>query len=197
MKNNENEEKLFFYGMYVRAIAGIKHFDSVQTYYRMLASQLLLGVFAICGFTFSSDMSFKFLNPSWVVFGACILGALVITALGFVDLIFQERLLIANFREAYDLEERFDWLPQIHHNMIWEGKHHASSARKSIFYISSNLTLFLLAALSLILAETQISHILISCSMYALFLFVYFKIFVKMVGKFDEIFDQIAPKVGI
>lgn len=192
---SDDDDRLFFYGMYVRAIAGIKHFDSVQTYYRMLTSQLLLGVFAICGFIFSADMSLEVLNPDWVAFGACILGALIITSLGFVDLIFQERLLIANFREAYDLEEQFDWLPQIHHNMIWEGKHHASSARKSIFYIASNLTLFFLAALSLILAESKISDILISCSIYALVLLAYFKIFVRMVGKFDEVFEKIAPEV--
>lgn len=194
VNGKEGYHRLFYYGLYTRAIEAIKHFDSIQTYYRMLTSKILLGVFAMSGFVFSAELSLRFLNRFWIVFGACVLGAIIITSLGYIDLIFQERLLISNFREAYDLEEKHKWLPQIHHNMRLEGKHHASSARKSLFYIVSNLTLFILAAVSLFFAEAKSSHILVSCITYIALLTLYYWIFCKQVGDFNKLFDEIALK---
>lgn len=199
MKSKKDEKKqkhnrLFYYGLYTIAIDGIKHFGNIQTYYRMLASKVLLGVFVVFSCIFSFELSSKALNPYWIAFVTCILGAVIITIIGYIDLVFQERSLIANFREAYDLEQQFRWLPPIHQNMLLEGKHHASSSRKSIFYIACNIILFLLATIPLFFAQIKSHHLVISLGGYALFLLIYFNTFNKVVGNFDKIFSEIENK---
>lgn len=106
------------------------HFNDLESRYRTIASTWILGAFAAMGFAWSADLGVpedKYLIVA--VIGLCVclgLGLLVM-----LDLSVYHCLLDAAFIEGKELEEKYDWLPQIRTNMadsqgdkgvIWKAK---------------------------------------------------------------------------
>ena len=89
-----------------------RHFNNLETQYRILASQWLLGAFAGIGFVFVSDPILSF-DKLWLVVGICIISSAGIFQLWRMDIIIYQRLLHAAFAVGLELEEEFSFLPKI------------------------------------------------------------------------------------
>lgn len=142
MEKNEQERVLIFQ-MYSNFIQSIKHFDIMQTFYRLMASTFLLGSFGAIGFLFSTqnkNLSYENIFPVILI---CCIGMASILSLWHLDLIFCERLLISNFAEAIKLEEKNDWLPKVHHNMLYGIHSQDKPSNVLYFYIGSGSSLLL------------------------------------------------------
>ncbi len=119
MTEEDKDNKLLIYGMYSNFIKEIMHFDNMQTYFRILTSTVLLGSFAAIGFIFSvAKLTIPF-ERSFAASVIAVIGVTTLCTLWFVDLRFYERLLVSNFAEAYRLEKENQWLPKVHHNMLY------------------------------------------------------------------------------
>lgn len=131
MKNNK--EKLISYGMYCNFIRDIKHYESIQTNFRLLASTILLGSLAAIGFIFSTKIGRL---PYERIISVIIIKAIsIITMIIFwnIDLKFYEKQLISHFAEVYRLESEYDYLPKVHHNML-HGVHKKDRPSNIVYY---------------------------------------------------------------
>lgn len=191
------EQKLLIYGVYSKLIEGIKHFDGIQTTYRVVSSTLLLAIIGAIGFLFSSMLTEFPINKLIGVIAICFSGIAGITALGFLDLIFQERLVVSNFIEALKFEKKYEWLPQVHHKMIHGGTHHGSPTKKSLYYIGCSSCLFMIATLSLsniFSANIYLRILIYFCGLIAIIIYSLF--FTRQTGNFNKIVEQFFNKEG-
>jgi len=122
----------------------------MQTFYRLMASTFLLGSFGAFGFLFSTqnkNLSYENIFPVLLI---CFAGMASIISLWHLDLIFCERLLISNFAEAFKLEQKYEWLPKVHHNML-DGIHSQDKpSNVTYFYIGSGSSLLLTTGIILV-----------------------------------------------
>lgn len=88
-----------------------RHFNTLQSVYRGVASSWLLATFGAVGILLF-DKDGKVAHP-WMSGGICILGALGICLLWMLDLHIYHRILEAAFDQAHALEEQFPWLMQM------------------------------------------------------------------------------------
>jgi hypothetical protein len=87
-----------------------RHFNTLQSVYRGVASSWLLATFGGVGYLlFDKDGN---VTHPWMAGGICILGALGICLLWMLDLHIYHRLLEAAFKQGLDLERKFAWLPR-------------------------------------------------------------------------------------
>src|SRR3972149_5438965 len=103
--NKEKQDILIKYGMYCNFIKEIKHFDNLQTQFRLIASTVLLGSIAAVGFLFSIDSLKVPFERSYAALIVAAMGISSLYTLWRVDLKFYEKLLASNFAEAYRLEK--------------------------------------------------------------------------------------------
>ncbi len=80
-----------------------RHFNNLETQYRILASQWLLGAFAGIGFIFISDPKLSF-DKLWLIVVICIISMVGIFQLWRMDIIIYQRLLHATFEVGIELE---------------------------------------------------------------------------------------------
>jgi hypothetical protein len=93
-----------------------RHFNNLETQYRILASQWLLGAFAAIGFVFISDLHLPF-DKLWLVVAICVISGVGIFQLWRMDIVIYQRLLGAVFNIGLELEEKFKFLPKIKNRM--------------------------------------------------------------------------------
>jgi hypothetical protein len=89
-----------------------RHFNNLETQYRILASQWLLGAFAAIGFVVVSNPTLSF-NKLWLVVAIAVISGVGIFQLWRMDITIYQRLLGAVFNEGIELEKKFDFLPKI------------------------------------------------------------------------------------
>ncbi len=142
------EDMLIPFGIYSQLIEDIKQYDNVQTTYRVFTSTLLLGTLAAIGFLFSLQPSLIPLNVIVWVIGLSVTTLAIITSFASLDLIFQERLMIANVIEVLHLEAKYSMLPKIHHNMLNMRSHPASPNKKVLFYSGCGICLIFIIGFS-------------------------------------------------
>jgi len=190
------DKKLRIFGVYIRIIDAIKHYDGVQTTYRTLSSTLLLSAFAAIGFLFSSKAAKLPFDKFIGVLFVCVTGLGALTILCVLDLFFQERLLIANFIEAIKLERDNKWLPTIHHDMLHNGIRHSAPNRKVFFYIgcSSCLIIFAGASLIYLFYSASLSLIILISLLIVFFIIFYSYFLLKITGRFDSLIKKILIK---
>lgn len=138
---------LIIFGMYSNFIRAIQHFDSMQTFYRIMASTFMLGSFAALGFLFSSEnknLPYQNILPVLLV---CCIGVISMIALWYLDLIFYERLLSSNFAEALKMEREYDWIPKVHTNMLQGSTSKDKPSNIVYYYIGSISSLLLTGGL--------------------------------------------------
>lgn len=157
-KNPKEEERLVVYGLYSTFIQSIKHFDSLQTAYRIMTSRLLLATFAAIGFILSTEIKVLPFSRLIAVDLICLISLGAITTLWHLDLAFIERLSMSVFIEALRLEEKHGWLTKAHSNMIDDETHAACPSRKVIFYLGSMLTILLTMGIAATLYAVTINE---------------------------------------
>jgi hypothetical protein len=116
-------EKERIWNFYVELGLSERHFNTLQSSYRTLASTWLLAAFAGIGFVLSTQV--ELFIPKELVMAGIGLGASIgIYLLWIIDLLFYQGLSSASFQEARILESRYAWLPQVRNNMreILQGK---------------------------------------------------------------------------
>jgi len=149
MSKEENKKKLITYGMYCNFIKEVQHFDNLQTHFRLLSSTILLGSIAAIGFLFSLENLNIPLGKSFVALLVAFIGITSLLTLWYVDLKFYERLLVSNFAEAYRLENENDWLPKVHHNMLFASHKKDHPSNIAFYYIGCIETLTLTIGLTI------------------------------------------------
>ena len=98
-------------------IGGIeRHFNDLQSKYRVMASTWLLAAFAGVGFIFSKTLVTS-IPEELIAAGIATASAIGISLIWILDLLVYHRLLAAAFAEGYELEQQHNWLPCIHTNM--------------------------------------------------------------------------------
>jgi hypothetical protein len=107
-----------------------RHFNTLQSVYRGVASSWLLATFGAVGVLLSA-------HP-WMAGGICWLGALGICLLWMLDLHIYHRFLEAAFQQGLDLEEKFHWLPQFRTKSERNTKKHVRR-RLALYYLFTAL----------------------------------------------------------
>lgn len=93
-----------------------RHFNTLQSVYRGVASSWLLATFGAVGYLLFDKDGHDF--HTWMAPAVCILGALGVSLLWMLDLHIYHRLLVAAFVQGRALELKFAWLPQIRNTML-------------------------------------------------------------------------------
>lgn len=148
-KPKKKESGVVVYYVYTSCIQSIKHFDTVQTSLRMIASTMMLAFFVGIGFVFSSENRILLIDSIFNVILIGTVGIAAICSIWHLDLIFYERLLISFFSEAFEMESRFNWLPKIHQNMLYGPSAQDKPKNIVFFYIGCGATIIITAGLSL------------------------------------------------
>jgi hypothetical protein len=104
-----------------------RHFNTLQSVYRGVASSWLLATFGAVGFLLF-DKDGHIAHP-WMAAAVCILGSFGVSLLWMLDLHIYHRLLVAAFDQGLALESKFKWLPQIRNTML---KHTKGAVRKRL-----------------------------------------------------------------
>ncbi len=142
------KDKLLIYGVYTKKIASIMYYNTIQSFYRILTSTLLLFSFAAIGVSLSSshiEMPFNSLVMVVLIGVISCIGTMIFWRL---DLIVVERIIISHFYDAYKIEEKNKWLPRVHHRMAPNKKHYACPSKKVPFYIGCGSCLILEAGIA-------------------------------------------------
>ncbi|MBS0605287.1 MAG: hypothetical protein JSS60_09690 [Verrucomicrobia bacterium] len=139
----KQHERLLAYGLYTSSIDAIKHFEILQTSYRIMASRLLLATFAAIGFILSIEIKTLPFDRLIAVILICAISSGAITTIWHLDLAFMERLSTSVFVECLKMEEKHPWLTQVHHNMLVDGSHASCPSKKVLFYEGSLLLVLL------------------------------------------------------
>ncbi|NGX56752.1 MAG: hypothetical protein K1060chlam5_00998 [Candidatus Anoxychlamydiales bacterium] len=144
MDEKEKPSKtLIRYGMYCNFIKEIKHFDIMQTFFRLISSTILLSSIAAIGFIYSfKTFSFPFQRTAATLM-ISIIGISTLITIWFVDLKFYEKILVSNFAEAFRMEKDFDFLPKVHHNMLFSVHKKDHPSNVAFYYIGCINTIIL------------------------------------------------------
>jgi hypothetical protein len=114
--NGNDIEKERIWNFYIELGLTERHFNTIQSSYRTLASTWLLAAFAGTGFVLSTDINLL-VSQEIIVAGIGLGASVGIYILWLIDLRFYQKLLSAAFQEARILELDYPWLPQVHNNM--------------------------------------------------------------------------------
>lgn len=199
MKNkpvsSNKKNRLLIYGIYTKLIDDIKHFDSIQAIYRTTASTFLLATFVAIGFLFSSKSVVLPIDNLIIVIFVCLMSLGAISTICFLDLIFQERLVISCFSELYKLESLYSWLPQSHRYMLSNGNHPGGTTRKIFFYIGCGFSLLFLGGLSLIcIFNKSVTGAVVSVLITLISFVLYYLLMTKITGNFNELVSRISEE---
>jgi hypothetical protein len=193
------EDRLLVYGSYTNFIQNIKHFDILQTSFRIMTSSALLATFAAIGFILSAENKNLPFNGLIAVILICLFGLLAIVTLWHLDLILYERLLISNFAEALRLENKHTWLPKVHHNMLHGHSKQDKPANVVLYYIGCGSSLILTAgaALACLLKNSGISTMLtivFSTIFFAILYFLFLKKSTKSIKAQIKVINNLNGK---
>jgi hypothetical protein len=121
-----------------------RHFNTLQSNYRTLASTWLLATLAGVGILFSDKMR---LPVAPEIVGGCLVtaGAIGIALLWMLDLLIYHEMLVHNDEAAKALEAEYVWLPRVR-TRKWREQSWSVRERVSIFYVASIQLLIIIAA---------------------------------------------------
>ncbi|HEV2124323.1 MAG TPA: hypothetical protein VGW38_16335, partial [Chloroflexota bacterium] len=115
--------------------AAERHFNTLESSYRMLASTWLLATFGGAGFVLTADRLQLPFDKLWLVVAIGLAGCSGITLLWNLDLMVYHQLLHANFREGERLEGAYDWVPKVRTRMRASQPGRSALRRVIWFYI--------------------------------------------------------------
>ena len=120
-----------------------KHFNGLETNYRLLASTWLLGSLGTIGYLLIStdQLTIDF----WLLIGLVgAAGGIGIILLWVLDALVYHKLLDAVFVQGILLEMQYDWLPKVRTNMIISQKGKATR-NTNLYYTSTSASLFFIS----------------------------------------------------
>jgi hypothetical protein len=120
-----------------------RHFNTIESSYRALASTWLLAVFAGVGYVLSARPTAVPLDPLVVAAAICLVGTVGILMLWYIDTFVYHRLLDDWFEEGLRLEARNPWLPQVRTRMLRNTGDRGVVPRVAIFYAGATTMLIL------------------------------------------------------
>jgi hypothetical protein len=121
-----------------------RHFNNLETKYRILASQWLLGSFAGIGFVLTEKTDLPF-DSLWIAIGICLVSSVGIFQLWRMDLTIYQQLLRAAFFEGIKMENEFPFLPKIKHTMQASVKG-GDVTKTLVYYYSGSISILLIVA---------------------------------------------------
>lgn len=124
-----------------------QHFNDLQAQYRNMASVWLLSTFAAIGFVVSKTISIG-IDQELLISGIAGAGCVGILLLWVVDLLVYHRLLDACFVEGIILEQKYPWLPPLHHNMMNTQRGEGVLFRIVTFYLGPIALLIFVSGIS-------------------------------------------------
>lgn len=139
-----------------------KHFNGLETQYRLLASTWLLACFGAIGFLLQSDKIF-FVDP-WILTGFVgIIGSIGIYLLWTMDIKVYHKLLHCAFIEGIKLEQKYEWLPKIRTQMIKSQETGEVTTSTGLYYICSICILLSMSILAFSVYFAQKTITIIIC----------------------------------
>lgn len=113
-----------------------KHFNGLETQYRLLASTWLLACFGGIGFLLQSEK--KIVIEPWILTGFIgLIGSIGIYLLWIMDIKVYHKLLHCVFIEGIKLEQKHDWLPKMRTEMLISQETGEVTASTGLYYICS------------------------------------------------------------
>jgi len=92
-----------------------RHFNTIQSHYRLLASTWTLACLGGIGFVLTSQGINIALEPELICFGIALSGSLSILILWLLDIHVYQQLLSMSYNEGRVMEAVLPWLPQVRH----------------------------------------------------------------------------------
>lgn len=126
-----------------------KHFNSLETQYRLLASTWLLASLGAIGFLLKDDRSIS-VDPGKLLLIGCIalVGSIGIVLLWLLDIKVYHKLLNCVFIRGVMLEIAYPWLPKIRTDMLLSQETGDVTNSTGLYYIFSSLLLQLISLVS-------------------------------------------------
>lgn len=126
-----------------------KHFNNLETQYRILASTWLLAALGACGYVLKAGPEFPF-DKWYIVFGICFSGAVGISIVGMLDMKVYQKLLHAFFIEGVRLEILYaDWLLPFRINILRSQETREVTFRIQFYYLVSVSLMVVLGSISI------------------------------------------------
>ena len=161
-----------------------KHFNSLETEYRKLASQWLLVALGAIGFVLSRENE-MFIPPFILVICIAVTASIGILILWLLDLKVYHELLHAAFKEGVKLEQEYDDLPQIRTNMVKSQTGGDVIKRVIYYYFFSILLLMIIANISVwLVVQSKLLNVCINMASVVLIFFILRLMICKRIRKF-------------
>lgn len=148
MDKVEKERRLLVFAVYSKLLNAARHHGMLQTNYRLIASTWLLATFAAIGLILSAEEALPF-NDFLSVAIVSLIGDFGLLLLWYEDSVVQELLLDLNVLEAFNLEKKERWLPQLHHTFVHLYSKHSILRVKVVFFSGCKTILLFLTTISL------------------------------------------------
>ena len=124
-----------------------KHFNSLETQYRLLASTWLLACFGAMGYLLQSKNTF--IIDQWLMVALIgLIGSVGIFLLWLMDIQVYHKLLHCVFIEGVILEQKYEWLPKIRTEMLNSQDTGEVATTTGLYYIYSLSILLLFSTTS-------------------------------------------------
>jgi hypothetical protein len=134
-----------------------KHFNGLETQYRLLASTWLLASLGAIGYLLKDDKSSWLDSNKLYLIGAIgFVGSLGILLLWLLDIKVYHKLLHSVFIQGVLLEIKYSWLPKIRTDMLLSQETGDLTRNTKLYYICSTVFLQLISLLSFVSACTNI-----------------------------------------
>lgn len=189
----QRNTELYVFGVYSRILDRISHFLLLQMKFRSIGMTALFGVIGAVGFFISSRTVHLSFDSRWAVIATCLVGVLLTTVCGLIDLVFYERLLLGNLIEAVNIERQFNWIPPTHLLLLDKQMHYRDPIRKSVFYISI-VSVFIMISLSIFISMGYFwgsTSLILPFILGGVFIAVYSIAFGRTVTKFSHLTELI------
>jgi hypothetical protein len=138
--------------------AAERHFNTLQSQYRALASTWLLAAFGGIGFLVAQPRLTIPIDTLVAVSGIGIAATVGITLLWNLDLLVYHALMFEYFQAGLELEDEHAWLPKVRTNI--RGKMKGTLTRRvALFYIAGNSAMLIVAGAALTSWSSQFGAI--------------------------------------
>jgi hypothetical protein len=124
-----------------------KHFNGLETQYRLLASTWLLASLGAMGFLIQTDKHIMFNNLMLIGLIGCV-SCIGIFLLWLLDIKVYHKLLHCVFLQGINLEQKYDWLPKIRTDMLLNIETGDVTRSTGLYYTGSCVLLLIIAVIA-------------------------------------------------
>jgi hypothetical protein len=169
-----------------------KHFNGLETRYRLLASSWLLASLGACGYILQKEKGMEFDKDLLIgLIGA--MGSTGIFLLWLLDAKVYHKLLHCVFLQGINLEQQYSWLPKIRTDMLLSQETGDVTRITGLYYTCSMLLLLIIADAGLInyVDENYIKYIIGSAGLILIGLLIYYTRRSSLSVRAKKLFDKL------